>query len=251
MGRALAKRCELTERDQSILREIFECKICRLSDLKRWFFPEVSMQAAHKRLTKLIEFGYLGSYYLQVNQGALVYRLGNKGVKHFFSNPDQIERKQFKSYAPEHDLVLGEVKHRLLETEEISQVRLENYLQCLPEQMLEKDFLVFRKLNSDGLVEIKRGEKTFYFALEVELHLKAHKRYQKFFTNYYLEDAIDGVLVVTSDEAMGRKMQKLEENWSPTNGRKMFYCHQHAILNGPEIIFESSNSQLIKFRLRG
>lgn len=241
------KRIELTGRDQKVLAHLFESKVSTLNQLQRDIFRGVSYQATYRRLSKLIDFGYIDAYYIRQYKGALVYKLGPKGIT-FLSGGDGkfFSKKQFSTHAPVHDLTLVDVKSTLINCQNVERIMLENYLQCMPNEHLDKGHLPFKELNSDGLILLQAEDKIIYMALELELSLKFSKRYRNFFTNYYLESGVDGVLFVAGNNRILRKVQKLEQEVTKNDYNKFFYIELDELLKNKGGHFLNVKGDILK-----
>ena len=213
----------ITERDEKLFRYLFINKVASIRHLREDIFNQASKQAVHRRLDKLIKYGFLEVTYLRESCNKLIYSLSKKSLVKFIGDKTQMKRIQRKSSSIPHDLGVLEIKRILSNFKSVESALSENVLQS---GLFDDEHIIkeIRKLNSDGIIKTKLGDDTFYFPLEYEASAKFAKRYDQLMHKYYGTDEVKAVLFISKTSGIQNKVMQAEKKFKGNLTPKFFYC---------------------------
>ena len=163
-------------------------------------------------------------------RGKRLVSLSNKAFKVFIQSGEEV-RVELKSDSPKHDLVLCDIRSRMLQRPSVLVYKTENELQTWSNAM--------SYLNSDALVGCQFGDDHFQIPLEYERVMKMSKRYEPFIAKYYHDQSVPCVLVITERKEHAVKLMKIEGTMYSEVEPKLFFATIQDVLLGDKISFVS------------
>ena len=213
----------ITPRDERLFHYLFINKVATNAHLQKDIFYNISKQAIHRRMDKLIKSGFLDATYLRGNANRLVYFLSKKSLLKFIASPKEMKRLQRKSGAIFHDLALVDIQRIIKNFKLVQQYLTEN---ALMSGIFDDDKKIeeIRKINPDAIVKVSVGEKTLCMTVEYESSIKYAKRYDKLLSNYYRLEEAHAVLFIAKTLSIQKKVMTAEKKRCTQITPKFFYC---------------------------
>lgn len=233
-------------RDRELFNYLYEVKVATREQINRDVFKGVSKTVIYRRLKKLIERNYLKrGLYFNGRRAVCVYSLSKTALRLFIfsKESDEFAIKRCFSDSIEHDILLNDIRHRLLSCEHILDYYSENVLASNAPIVEDKKFEAFKRLHSDGLIFIQKAEKTLHFAVEYEHSLKYTKRYERLFFDYHFERDVDGVLYICGSEKVLKRVKDAELKVSKNEDQKVCFALLQDILNDSEMLQFKTSSE--------
>ncbi len=206
---------QLQERDIKILKFVYASRVVSQGQISSRYFNGCHPTAAYRRLKKLRSDNLLMLESTVVNDESQEYIcLTEKGWELICNSwPFTIESPLLKSDSPAHDLRLNEIFFRFEKLKSFKSFMTENLLQTSSTLKTDIKFRDLSRLNADGaLVLIGPDQRTYVYGIELELSKKSPERYQEKLKSYYRADGIDGVIYITSHQAIQNSLAKIDED---------------------------------------
>lgn len=179
----------------------------------------------------MIKVKLIEARYIKELGGRLVYSLSKRSLQEYFLEKRKGNRHQTKSDSILHDLDLLDIKQMLTHSNIVSDFTTENELQSGIELNEFSGVESIRRLAPDALLNLKINSESFCFALEYERSLKFSNRYNKFFSKYYANNFVDGVLLIGRNLKMTKSLMAKEESIMASSQRKFFYYDLETVTN--------------------
>ena len=228
----------LMPRDIKLFKYLYEVKVASFEQVSRMIFNNVHRTTVYRRLKKLILANYIQVVsYTKGIKATRAYSLTSKSFKTFISGElDKETRKQIKSHSIQHDLILGDIRERLLKSERVAQFISENVLLSgvdFPTEHNPRPFLINRP---DGIIEVKKIRNNYLLPVEFELTQKSSARYAEKFQRYYTTREIEVVIYVVSNKQLLNKLKDIEKKYIKGQFSKMYYILLENVLSSQETI---------------
>lgn len=231
MSKKKSCKIHIREIDLKFFKYLYSSKVATSSQIARDIYTGISHQALYKRLNKMIKLKIIEARYIKELGGRLVYSLSKRTLEEYFLDKRKGNRQQTKSDSILHDLDLLDIKQMFLKSNNVSAFTTENVLLSGIELNGFSSIESIRRLSPDALLNLKINSELFCFALEYERSLKFSNRYNKFFSKYYANNFVDGVLLIGRDLKMTKNLMAKEESIMANSQRKFFYCDLETITN--------------------
>lgn len=204
----------LTQRDVEILNYLWKWKILSSQSIARKFFSGISLERAHERLRHLEEVKFIES--VQVQKKKYAWQLAKKGYNYIRMHMGEEAHHGYRSEYPYHDYLatafhLGEWLCGDLDSEVIY---TEQELRCKPDELYPEWIPQTILHRPDGYSKIIQDGKQTVFAFEVELSLKAKKRYEKLIYFYERDTRIDHILWLVGTKGMIASLRRVFERYN-------------------------------------
>ena len=224
MRKKRTRRVVIGHRDIELFSYLYEVKAATAAQVKREIFSNVTRSVVYTRLKKLIHMNYIKrSLFFKDNRAISAYSLSKTALRKFiFSDREEHALKRSLSDSIVHDVALNDIRHKLLNCEQVIDYYSENVLNSSASFVTADEFKSFRKVHSDGMIMFKKGDDTFNVAIEYEHTLKYTQRYRDLFFRYMLERDIVAVLYICKDEKVLTRVTRAYEK-SSTGNREMIY----------------------------
>lgn len=239
-----------TEKEKRILHYLFKQKIATFSQIHRFVFPEVSRSMVSKRLTRLLRAKLiLKSIVGFQNKWVQVFHLSDGAAEALFDEEAHpYTRYQVQSNAVEHDILLGEVRNRLIRSPLVKRYWMENELQCLPESAKDPALAPYVFLRSDAVMELKIEGKIYFVPVELEVSQKAQERYEQKLGSYYKREDLLCVPFISANTEVQTAVMKTEKEIYGERQPLFYYAQLNDLLHSKEQM-EFKNIQGRKFVL--
>jgi hypothetical protein len=234
------KKSITTTRDLKILEFLIESKIASRDQLNSVFFKNSDCKrVVNKRINKLIHKKLITRVGLQIRERFLFcYRITDEGLKIVKSNLrlDLLKTPE-RSEKPDHDLILVDIRNKLLTLSQVTDYLTENALQCLEIEAIDAILLEFKKRNSDAALQVNINKKIFWLALEYENTLQSLTKIEKKIENIYTSE-INAVLLVCKTSSMQNSFQSAEKKHlaATKSHPKIFYQTLDVLLSANKSI---------------
>ncbi|NOT77740.1 MAG: hypothetical protein HOP07_01910 [Bacteriovoracaceae bacterium] len=136
----------------------------------------------------------------------------------------QLIRKELKSSNIEHDIELAGIFDQLSLARNLVEIKTENEIQSIVFGDNDSHYEALRRLNTDIYFSLLVKEREYKIAVEFERSQKKSDRWTKHLLNYHLEESIDAVLYICSDNYIKNGLIKTEENLAKQFSGKVFFC---------------------------
>lgn len=242
----------MTDRDLLLFRYLFEEDFVSRDLIKKYIWRELSDSYVTHRLWRMTKEGYVKKYPDIRREQGTVLMAGKEAVKMVRNDTirkrmrnldiDQVQFYNsdiiFDHYEERDDLNKGTFEHDLMVTE----VRL------ILERLSEIDYWVSQRLlwkhNYNASDENKYGKiadglvkwRDYILAVELENNLKKQSRYDDIFKTYNKDKGINGVLYITTNDRIFKKLQVF------TKKPKKFYIADMSNIRKGILKFSNSKS---------
>ena len=249
MRRKTKREVRINQRDRQLFKYLYENKIASRRQIRRDFFGKRHPSIASRRLSKLIEEGFLKEISLTKNTHAFkAYSITPKTFDHYLS--DQFEGvavKQFEGQSLFHDIDLVDIRNSLARREIIANYLTENIIQsggdCLDRFGI--DYLI--KHSPDAVVKVKIEKKYYDFCLEYEATLKSKTRCRDFLKKYYFDRDVAAVFFIYKEEKIYKTILSLEKKLFSNMSPKFYYCSLEKIqLNEEKLKFTNFKNTVLE-----
>lgn len=224
---------KVMERERNILNYLFQTKLATFKQLHTNLFKNNTESIVSRRLGRLFRGEFIRKGFTKV-QGIekKVFYLAPGTINLMYPNDvDHLRRYQVQSSSEEHDILLGDVRSRLLKTEPVKKYWTENELQCLKDCSSDLRLIPFIVLRSDAVLEIVSNGERMVTPLELEISRKANNRYIEKFKKYYERTNTICVLYIAGSTIIRNAVMKVERSVLGNNKPKFFYTLLDEILN--------------------
>lgn len=205
------KRIIINDRDVKLFNYLFEIKVATVEQINRDVFIGKSKSTVFKRLRKLVEYKYLTRTPVYKERSVqFAYSISKTTLKNHILGPDCWKEavKRCQSDSVEHDLVLTDIRRKLLGLKQVVEYHTENVLLSDSFFVQDKKYDPIKRHHSDGALIIKLGDQEYNLALEYEHTLKYGPRYTSKISFYSTESRIHGVIYLCRDKNMVEKIKK-------------------------------------------
>ena len=239
----------ITDRDLSLFHYLHENKVASTKQITRDVFAS-SMDKTRKRLKKLRDADVLDVVCRDEDgDKSIVYNL-SRGTAQFLKrlDPDLFFINRSKSNSVIHDLRLVDIRHQLTSKKLVTNYFSENSLQTSRDITRNPQYVSFRDLQVDALVELSNREGDHLFcALEYEASIKNMSEYTSKMKLFYLNSKVEAVLYVCKNKNIERAVKKTELNAIKDSPKKIYYALIDDVLksSGP-IIFQNQSGFFIE-----
>lgn len=216
----------MSHRDKLILRDLFYSKGLNLEILLNRYFRGKHKTTVIKRMNRLYDGKYInkGSF-TERSTSQIIYTISPKGLTAILDClSGQLIRKELKSPNIEHDIELAGIFDQLSLARSLVEIKTENELQSIVFGDNDSNYEVLRRLNTDIYFSLLVEEREYTIAVEFERSQKKSDRWAKYLLNYHLEESIDAVLYICSDNYIKNGLVKIEENLAKKFSGKVFFC---------------------------
>ena len=206
---------ELQTRDYVLFRYLHAVKIATYDQIARDVYPEYSLASVGNRIRKLEDNKLIGSscHRLLFHGKRTVFLL--KSSFDAFVKTGEEYRIELRSDAPQHDLILVDIRSRFLQSKKTLKYQTENEIQTWNSE--------FRPINCDGLLTTQLGPAAVFIPIEYEGSMKKEERYEPLVKKYYQNEAFQLVAFVAENTQILQKVMNIEKeifNWEKP---KFFY----------------------------
>lgn len=243
---AKAHGINIREVDKKLFFYLFINKIATKSQIARDIFPSITHQALYKRLNKLAKYNFLEKNYHQDLSGKIIYCVGKQALLEYFSNNSLIEKK-YKSDCINHDLSLVDIRSILIQKGSVQNYYTEALLKSKIESFSPEFDLFYSEIRPDALLKLKLTHGEYLFTLEYEASLKFLKRYKDLFKKYLNQNYVQGILYITKDEKILKRVSKIQKEHFKDYPPIFFYCTLESLLTSDPISLENINHQKMIF----
>lgn len=216
------KTVVITETDERLFRYLYGFKVATADQLKRDIYTSHSKRSINRRVSKLIECGFLEISRHETTRSQRVISITPWTFKNYIETGAE-HRMELKSAMIEHDLDLLDIAAILKQSEQVLDYYPENIIKahCVPE-LEQHTFL--NNIHPDALVKVEVKNGTFMFPLEYENSRKFMNRYEELFNRYYSHNDIPAVLYICSSESLLRRVQNIEAKFIA--GQRPKFCYK-------------------------
>jgi len=237
----------ITERDKALFDYLFLHKIATAEQIDRDVLHIAHPHHVHRRLKTLVTNRYLRvTTTLWNGKPRFAYYLSDAAFRRFISNRIQRQWAQLKSDAPDHDVVLVDLRKRFLNIKNVHHFITENAIEAeldCPDGFPVQPFL---EMHCDGAIVYKSKGETFYFAVEYEATQKSKPRYEEHLTSYYIRNEIDGVVYIVTDPHIRTVLTKIDRSLSQDGKSKVFVGDiKHVLSSRKNLCFENCNKEVL------
>lgn|GEM_PF-1582085 len=225
--RKRTKTVVINERDRELFNYLYEVKVATQEQISRDVYKGVTKTVVYRRLKKLIHMKYLKrSLYFNGTRAISAYSLSKTGLRVFIFNnkSDEYAIKRCLSDSIEHDIILNDIRQRLLSCDEVKDYYSENVLASNASIVEDKKFKGFKKMHSDGMIFLQKGDEVFHLAVEYEHTLKYAKRYERLFFDYRFESDITAILYICRDKKVLKRVKEAELKETKGENQKTFFA---------------------------
>jgi len=166
--------------------------------------------------------GFLEKTPIDSFNSVAAYSLSPKAFRKFILCERKWLWQEIKSSQPDHDLMLVEIRSRLMSKKNVAKYYTENELQSkLP---TEADFPidVMANLHCDAAIIINGGGNSYYFAVEYDHSHLTRVKCRERLTNFYSEIEISGVIYVVAKDFQMKVIREIDDEIRPKDRSKMF-----------------------------
>ena len=238
MRRKRTKTVVINRRDRELFSYLYEVKVATAFQIKRDIFKDVGKAVVYRRLKKLIHMKIIKRCpWFDGKRLISGYSLSKKGLRKFiFNKEDEDCIKRSLSDSIEHDIILNDIRHLLLNCNEIKDYFSENVLNSDASFITGKEYGPFRTLRSDGLILMQKQDTIYHIAVEYEHTLKYTNRYNSLFYNYHCENKIDGVLYICRNKNILKRIIEAEKNCIKENRTLFYYTTLNDLFSNPKCL---------------
>lgn len=234
MSRRRTKTVVIGHRDRELFNYLYEVKVASAGQINRDIFSGLSKAVVYRRLKKLIHMKHLQRcLYFNGKRTISGYSLSKRGLlKFIFYRKDDYAIKRCLSDSIEHDIILNDIRHLLLNCEQVKEYLSENVLSSSATFANTKELEPFRRLRPDGVAIVQKDEQIFHIAVEYENTLKYTHRYSELFWNYNFRKEIDGVIYICRDKKVLKRITAAEKNGLKNGSTKVFFTTLDELFSG-------------------
>ena len=234
MIKRIKEKLRITKRDLSLFQYLYENKIATIRQMERDIFTTGKRAVVTRRINKLIRAKLIKSVSLdgdlRLRRGYSLTELAfNRHVQNIYR---KVERRQFGSNTPFHDLTLADIRYFLEKKKNVKNYITENILQSGSEYLDGRNVERFREHYPDAVLEVRAGEKWYFLCLEYEASGKSKERYEDFLNDYYYDKRVGGVLFITGKNAISEKLRRIEKEKFSLMTPKIYHCTLDEVLSG-------------------
>ncbi len=205
------------DRDKILFQSLLSYSVMTTKQIGKILFPGVSLTTVLRRLGKLENAGYIERI-----EGLSTYEkvwiVTQKGALIVSTKPILSRKSRFQL---EHDVKLTAVRLKL-EVHEVSKF-------WIPEHEIRSKVVrssgvvnLKHKTIPDGIMSVEHGEYKESVAVEVELHLKNARRYERTFWDYKSKPDLLAVWYLVPTKQLGKILEKHWQRIIYGNGRPIF-----------------------------
>ena len=232
------KRCQLTERDISILLFLHQHKVATTKQILRDVF-KANTGTARKRIQSLRLNGFIESIGRDEDgDRAIIYSISKKSFN-FLARvyPELCFIKSYRSSSIDHDLRLLEIRSALTSKKLVTGYWPENVLKTSQAVIEDKNLLPFRSLNVDAVVKLENSEgKKIFCAVEYEASLKSKSEYMAKMREIYSSPYIKFVLYITRTQEIETRLKKSEVEYAPRGEKKIYFAQYKKVTNKSSVV---------------
>ncbi len=206
----------LSEVDIELLSYLHAAKVGTYEKIARDIYPSYSIRGVGNRLRKLEDNHLIAVEHSRLLCGGKRMVTVTKGAFTEFVQKGGEHMVELRSEAVQHDLILVDIRHRLLKSPKTVLYQTENEIQTWgsPE---------YRKLHSDAIVSMNFGKTTFDIPIEYEASMKKVQRYEPIIKKYYQTSQFPFVAFIASSPKILEKVKLLEKQLYNWDKPKFFY----------------------------
>ena len=158
----------LTSKDMDLFRYLHAVKVSTYWRIQRDIYLDLALGTVRLRLIKLENNGLVeGCQVRALNRREKLLNITKKGFNTFVTN-DEERMLELKSGSIEHDLLLVDIRYKLLRQERVSLYLTENELQTWGHALEDGNTSSFVKLNSDALIHLQAPRGLLRVPIEYE-----------------------------------------------------------------------------------
>lgn len=213
--KSILKGIHLSERDIQLLNYLHAVKVATYDQIARDLYEEYSLESVGNRLRKLEDNRLIRAERCRsILKGKRLVSITKHGFEEFVKMGGEMI-VELKSDAIHHDLVLVDIRHKILKSPKTTAYQTENEIQTWEPEL--------RKLNCDALVTSNLGKSTFLIPVEYEASLKKAERYEPMVRKYYQATEFPLVAFIADSPAILKKVKHTEEQLFNWDKPKFFY----------------------------
>jgi predicted transcriptional regulator len=232
---------QVSELDKKLFLYLFSNKVATKSQIARDLFPHMTHQAIYKRLNKLSKFHFIEKSYHQDLGGRIIYSIGKRSLDEYFSDCEVI--KKCKSDSIKHDLTLVDIRSVLIQRPGVQNYYTEALLKS-KQVLLSPEFdLFYSEIRPDAIVKLRLTHGEYLFSLEYESSIKFLKRYKELFKKYLNQNFIQGVLYITKDEKVLKRVSNIQKEFFKDLPPIIFYSTLENIFELETVSFTNIKQQ--------
>ena len=236
----------ITQRDEVFFKYLYSSRIASIKQIKRDIFPDCSREVMGRRINKLVRAKFITVVALGKMKIFKGYSITEKTFSSFIIPCyEEMNRKQWKSDSPLHDMELVDIRYFLLKKKFVKKYVPENLLQA--GVGISCDIKPLVKHHPDGIVKVEIDKTIYTFCLEYDAHEKSHLRYEDIFNRYYLDKSVTAVFFITREKSLLQTLVSLERRLFTKMTPKFYYCTLDDLLSGrDEIILINQKKRRLK-----
>ena len=233
MSKPSRKLC-LTQRDEAVLKAVYEQKSYLFEQIREEFFSQVHPMNVYKRLSRLEQGGYLSKGKVRIKGRWLMYfYLTPRGFREIERSLDfEIISPCFLSSSVVHDLRINDIKRALKGKGMVKQILSENILQTSNGLQKIRECRPLCDLRSDMAVCVETRQGNFWLPFEWEASCKNKARVLSKLKSYYLISQIVAVVYVCENQKIEKFIRNCDGELGQKSFSKVFTCKLDDVLGG-------------------
>lgn len=246
------KQVFITKRDKELFSYLFKNKVATTKQIKRDIFSDISIQTVNRRLFKLRNKNLISSSsILDAGKFSSVHGITKNCFKQWIlRNGEEGKGAQLKSYCPDHDLALNEIRYSLSKSTTVEGYYTENQLVSDLDLNQDQKISSFVSLRVDAVLKMRAiDNKLYILGVEYESSFKNKARCISKVRNYYLYPETSTILFICSNQRMLKIFSKIEKEIIKSKSPRLFFCLLKNLTEGNEsITFSNTKGKKLAFR---
>lgn len=181
--------------------------------IREQFFHNLDKSIPSRRLSKLMERGFIKKSYVTGNSGHIqrIYAPSAKLISEITNSYRfEITNPLYESDSVNHDLILVDIRNRFRKFKHVTDYYTENMLQACGAFRSLKTTESFVINYTDAVLEFSGQAEKLFIGLEFENSEKSHDRYIKKLSNYYATKTTPLILFICSDARIRTAVMQAE-----------------------------------------
>ena len=235
----------VTDRDNELFEYLFLNKVATVDQIRRDVMTNISLQNVNRRLRKLMKRKNLSYKLVEYPVPKRAYSITPKTFLEFQDIRSPYKRRELTSYSPLHDLVLVDIRKRMMASPSVSEYSTINYINAVEEESIFP-LKCMKQVQSDACFVANIRDNKFIGCIEYEASVKDNKRYVRLMMNYYYSPEIKFAIYICKTEQIKKRIKASEKKIYNGEHTKIFYALLEDVLDeNKPLQFECSNGHIL------